>query len=194
MTAPVLDVAGALARHGWRHYGETLTQLQHAVQCAALARRDRADDELVLAALLHDIGHLPVPPGSAPAAGSEDAEHHHGGHGARILAPFLPPRVTWLVEHHVIAKRYLCTVDGRYRECLSPASRRSLEAQGGRLSPEHIAALETHPWFVDAVRLRRWDDAAKDPDAPTPPLAVYRALLERHFGPQSWPEAAGITR
>jgi [1-hydroxy-2-(trimethylamino)ethyl]phosphonate dioxygenase len=182
-----LDVVALLAEAGLRAYGESVTQLSHALQCGALARRDRADDEVVVAALLHDVGHLVERDEDRP-------ERHHGTGGAALVKPFVPARVAWLIEHHVIAKRYLCTVDPRYVEQLSPASRRSYAAQGARLGPEEQLGLETLPWFADAVRLRRWDDAAKVPGAASPPLIAYAPLLERHFGPQPWTAMAGIDR
>jgi len=176
MTA--VDVVGLFDAHGHQRYGETVTQLQHALQCAAMARRNRADDELVMAALLHDVGHLFM--------ASEDAETlHHGHRGASLLAPFVPPRVAWLIEYHVVAKRYLCTVDPRYMARLSTMSFHSLTLQGAALPIEQRLALETHRWFADAVRIRRWDDEAKSPDAVTPPLDDYRPLLERWLGPQA---------
>jgi hypothetical protein len=108
------------------------------------------------------------------------------GAGAALIRPFVPARIAWLVEHHVIAKRYLCSVDPRYVEQLSPVSQRSYAAQGARLDLEEQLALETQPWFADAVRVRRWDDAGKVPAAIYPPLVEYRPLLERYFGPQGW--------
>jgi gamma-butyrobetaine dioxygenase len=153
----VVDVVGLFAAGGGARYGESVTQLEHALQCAALARQARADDEVVLAALLHDVGHLAARTPEGPAG-------HHGHQGAGLLQPCVPPRVAWLIEHHVVAKRYLCTVDPRDAERLSPAS----------------------------VRIRRWDDAAKIAGAVCPPLAAYRPLIERWLGPQSWPAAAGI--
>lgn len=162
-----------------------MTQLEHALQCAALARRERADDEVVLAALLHDVGHLATRAAETPGG-------HHGHEGAGVLRPWVPERVAWLVEHHVVAKRYLCTVDPRYAERLSPASVRSLAAQGAALALDERLELETRPWFADAVRIRRWDDAAKVPGAVCAPLAAYRPLLERWLGPQSWAPAPGI--
>ncbi len=182
-----LDLVSLFAEAGRRAYGESVTQLAHALQCAALAHHDRADDEVVVAALLHDIGHL-------VEAEEDRREHHHGSGGAALVRPFVPPRIAWLIEHHVIAKRYLCTVDARYVDQLSPASRRSYAAQGARLEPEEQLGLETRPWFVDAVRLRRWDDAAKVPGAACPPLMAYATLLERRFGPQAWAAGAGIDR
>jgi predicted HD phosphohydrolase len=173
-----VDVFSLLATGGRRTYGESVTQLEHALQCAALARRHRADDELVVAALLHDIGHLSV---TAPDVETQ----HHGHHAAELLRPFVPRRVAWLVEHHVIAKRYLWTVDPRYGARLSAMSVASLALQGGALPLAERLALETQPWFADAVRIRRWDDEAKTPGAAVPPLDDYRPLLERWLGPQS---------
>jgi predicted HD phosphohydrolase len=179
-----LGVARVLLAQGVRRQGETVTQLEHALQCAALARRDRAADEVVLAALLHDIGHLTLG-GSESSAPGEGPQRHHGRWGALLVRPFVPNRVAWLIEHHVAAKRYLCTVDRRYADRLSPASARSLIAQGGPLSLGERLRLETEPWLADALRLRRWDDEAHDPAAESPPLAEYLTLLERYFGPQS---------
>jgi gamma-butyrobetaine dioxygenase len=179
-----LAVARVLLSHGVRRYPEAVTQLEHALQCAALARRDRAADELVLAALLHDIGHL-TPGASQFVAAAEEPNRHHGQWGALLVRPFVPARVAWLIEHHVVAKRYLCTVDRGYADRLSPASARSLVAQGGPLSLSERLRLEAQPWFADAVRLRYWDDEANDPAATPPPLTDYLPLLERHFGPQS---------
>src|ERR671937_143250 len=102
-----LAVARVLLSHGVRRYPKAVTQLEHALQCAALARRERADDEVVLAALLHDIGHLVARAPDGPAG-------HHGHEGADLLRPWVPERVAWLVEHHVVAKRYLCTVNPSY--------------------------------------------------------------------------------
>ena len=187
MSVTGLDVVGLFAESGRRAYGEQVTQLQHALQCASHARRDRADDEVVLAALLHDLGHLVTAESDTPA-------HHHGSAAAGLLRPHVSPRVAWLVEHHVIAKRYLVTMDPRYGATLSPASRRSLVAQGEGLAPDEVARLERHAWFGDAVRLRRWDDAAKDPGAQCDPLIVHRSLLESCFGPQPWMGASGIDR
>jgi len=174
-----MDVVRLFRQAGHRHDGEAISPLGHALQCAALARQDRADDEVVLAAPLHDIGHL------APCA-IESPYAHHGTCGAALLRPSVPERVAWLVEHHVIAKRYLCTVNPRYTGRLSPASVRSLAAQGAVLDLEQRLALETQPWFGDALRIRHWDDEAKVVDAVTPPLVAYRPLIERWLGPQSW--------
>jgi predicted HD phosphohydrolase len=182
-----MDIVDLLQRAAGRHY-DGVSQLDHALQCALLARRDRADDEVVLAALLHDIGHLagrdawPVSSGAG-----EDPVHHHGLEGAQLVRAFVPARVAWLIANHVVAKRYLCSVDARYELRLSPVSRRSLAAQGGALGWDERLGLEVHPWFADALRIRRWDDMAKVPEAMVPGLADYVPLLERYFGAQSVP-------
>jgi len=180
-----MDVVTLFAAQGSARYGETVTQLEHALQCAALARRARADDEVVLAALLHDVGHL-------VSRAPERPSGHHGHEGSALLRPWVSARVAWLVEHHVVAKRYLCTVDPRYAERLSPASVHSLGVQGATLELEERLALEIRPWFADAVRIRRWDDEAKVAGACVPPLIAYRPLLERWLGSQSWCVSPGI--
>ena len=174
-----LDVTALLLTRGDAHYGEAVTQRDHALQCAALASRAGADDELVLAALLHDLAHLALP------EGRDAPERHHGHEGATIVRPFVPARVAWLIEHHVVAKRYLCAVDPSYAARLSAASVDSLRAQGGPLGKTELTALEAHPWFEDALRLRRWDEEAKDRDARVAPLASWVLLLEQYFGPQT---------
>jgi gamma-butyrobetaine dioxygenase len=178
------DIITLYAERGWRRYDEAVSEEAHARQCAALAVAAGADDELVAAALLHDIGHLLDSPGDRGAglpASPDTVEFHHGARGAALLRWRLRGRVAWLVEHHVIAKRYLCAVEPAYAARLSRASRRSLAAQGGPLPVAACRGLEAHPWFADAVRLRRWDDLAKDPAADVPPFDAYAPLLERQL-------------
>ncbi len=175
-----LNITGLLVKRGAARRGdERVSGLDHALQCGALARAARADDEVVLAALLHDVGHL-------ISDAEESCLTHHGTWAARFLRPFVPARVAWLVEHHVIAKRYLCTVDLAYAESLSPASLRSWLIQGGALDRATRVDLERQPWLSDALAVRRWDDAAKDPGAIVPPLSAYRAALQACFGRQAW--------
>ncbi|HVJ53963.1 MAG TPA: HD domain-containing protein [Aliidongia sp.] len=157
--------------------GEAVTQQAHALQCAALAEAEGAGEPLVLAALLHDIGHLVHDAGEDVAARGIDARHE--AIGAVRLARHFGPAVVEPVRLHVPAKRYLCATDAAYYDALSPASKRSLALQGGPFTASEAAEFEVRPHARDAVRLRRWDDLAKVPDAPTKGLGAYRALMLR---------------
>jgi phosphonate degradation associated HDIG domain protein len=159
------------------YFGESVTQLEHALQSAALAERDEASDTLVVAALLHDIGHL-------VAGGSEDIAEHgvdarHEDAGDRWLAEFFGPAVTEPIRLHVVAKRYLCAVEPGYAQSLSAASQISLALQGGAMTADEVRQFANAPWAADAARLRRWDDAAKVPGLSVPALSHYRGRLER---------------
>jgi gamma-butyrobetaine dioxygenase len=144
---------------GLPYGGEPVDQRQHALQAAALAQDERADDELVLAALLHDIGRAKAVAKRYPGSG-------HDAAGEKFCREILGARVGWLVGSHAEAKRYLVTTEPEYAALLTPASVSSLETQGGRMTPDEVRSFEAHPWWPDAVRLRRWDDGAKDPSAP----------------------------
>jgi phosphonate degradation associated HDIG domain protein len=157
------------------YLGENVSQREHAQQAANLAVRDHASDALIAAALLHDIGHLI---GSEyPAEHGVDGRHEEAGYS--WLAGVFGPAVSEPVRLHVAAKRYLCTTDPSYLNALSPASRRSLELQGGLFSGEEIGAFESIRWSAEAVRLRRWDDGAKIPGLLVPGVADYVGLLNR---------------
>lgn len=164
------------ATRGSARYDEDVTQLEHALQAAALARDDAAPPELVAAALLHDVGHLLLDEhAERPAFLDGDAEHERAG--ARFLARWLPAAVTGPVALHVVAKRYLVATDAAYAEVLSAASRRSLAVQGGPLDATGIAAFRASPWAEAALRLRRWDDAAKVAGRAVPPLEHFGDLV-----------------
>lgn len=166
------EILNLFATRGDSQYGgERVTQREHALQCAALAEREQASPALVVAALLHDVGHLlhelPV---DAPDNGINDRHEHSA---AAFLRGRFPASVTEPVRLHVAAKRYLSTVEAGYRQRLSPPSVVSLDLQGGPMSPQELVAFTANPHADDAVRLRRWDDAAKVPELPTPPLSHF---------------------
>ena len=147
---------------------ESVDEWDHAMQSAARALDDGADDELVLAAALHDIGHSPLLGGP----GVDD----HTGLAREWITPRFGERVGWLAGAHVAAKRHLAAVDPAYAAALSPTSVTSLAEQGGaRVDP----AFAAHPWCEDALRLRRYDDAAKEPDAAGAPADVVLDLARR---------------
>ena len=135
---------------GDEHFGEDVSQVAHALQSAALARRDGATDELVAAALLHDVGHLVADACSAGWRRDVDVDAHDAV-GARVLAPLFGARVAGPVALHVTAKRWRCAVDPGYLDALSATSRATLLTQGGPLDPDARTRFEAHPGFRDAV-------------------------------------------
>ena len=156
--------------------GEQVTQQQHALQTAHAAEKDGASNTLIAAAILHDYGHLVHDlPQELVARGIDDK---HEELVAALLEPYFVSAVTEPARLHVPAKRYLCAVEPSYFNKLSPVSVRSLELQGGPLTQTEVKAFETLPHYADAVRLRRYDEMGKDPDATTPDLAHYRSYLE----------------
>ncbi len=155
-----------------RRYGlSAVSQLQHALQAAAQAEADRCTPATVLAALLHDVGHLIHDLGEEPAARGIDDVHEE--RGARWLGERFGPAVVEPVRLHVAAKRYLCATEADYFGKLSPDSVRSLELQGGPMSADEVEAFRKLPYSAEAVRLRRYDEAAKDPRAATPDFDHY---------------------
>ena len=149
----VLDEVGALLRSLRGVWDEdAIDELEHALQAAARAREDSADDELMVAAALHDVAHSPQFGDVAP--------QHHDRIAREWLTPRFGDRVGWLAGAHVAAKRYLVATDPDYVTTLSDVSVDSMHHQGGAyVDPAFI----DHPWWPDALRLRRYDDAAKDP-------------------------------
>jgi phosphonate degradation associated HDIG domain protein len=159
-----------------RMYDEVVTELDHALQAAALATADGAPDHLVAAALLHDVGHL-VADDNVTLDDELTADFHHERVGARYLTRWFGPDVTAPVALHVAAKRYLCAVEAGYLAGLSPSSMRSLELQGGPMSPAEVDAFEHLPHHVEATLVRRWDDRAKIGGLDLGVLAHHRSLL-----------------
>lgn len=168
MSADTLgEIAAALAAVASLPYDdEPVDQLQHALQCAALARADGADRDVVVAALLHDIGRSPVVLADLRVSAGD-----HGELAERWLAPRVGARVAWLTCQHVAAKRYLRAVEPDYP--LTVASVRSLERQGGRMTEAEIVSFREHPSWREAVGLRRWDDLGKEAGREVPGLQSY---------------------
>lgn len=165
----VADVTGLYERWGADPYDEEVAQIDHARQTAARAVAAGAPDTLVVAALLHDIGHLLALRGDPPAP--------HEQVGPTFLAGLFPAAVTGPVALHVAAKRYLCAVEPAYASVLSAGSVRSLARQGGPMSPVEAATFEAAPGWRDAVALRRWDDAGKVDGASVAAFDSYLPVL-----------------
>jgi len=177
--SPNLDsILDILAQRGDEQYGnEAVSQLQHALQCAALAEEAGQTPGLIVASLLHDLGHLVHDLGeSAADRGINDR------HECRVI-PFLrhlfDKAVTEPIRLHVDAKRYLCATDGSYWASLSPASKQSLELQGGIFSDLEAQEFVEQPYAQDAVQLRIWDDKAKVADLTTPDLDHFLPMMQR---------------
>jgi phosphonate degradation associated HDIG domain protein len=170
------DIALLFARHGASQYsGEPVTQLEHALQTAHLAEQSGADDALVTACLLHDLGHLLSDHGrgadDTPTLRGIDDTHQY------LALPFLrglfPGAVLDAIKLHVDAKRYLCHANPAYFARLSDDSKRSLALQGGVFDAAQAAAFLAQGGARDAVMLRQWDDLAKQADLGTPSLAHF---------------------
>ncbi|MDF3837197.1 HD domain-containing protein [Cupriavidus basilensis] len=159
--------------HGTAFYGgEAITQTEHALQCAQLAEQAGDPESLVVASLLHDLGHLVM-------AEDSSTDMRHQEVGADLLAVGFGPDVTEPVRLHVAAKRYLCATDPAYHATLSPASQHSLVLQGGPCDAAQAEAFIARAHGPAAVRLRRYDDLAKVVGLATPPLAHYLPMVAR---------------
>ena len=171
-----LSTAGQVEYHE-----ERVSQLEHALQAAHLARQDRGTDEEVIAALLHDIGHIwPVVGRQMTSVGVIS----HDAIGAQVLIDLgFPHAVAEIVSGHVAAKRYLVATDDDYAAQLSDASVESLRLQGGPMSPQELEDFTQSPNWQSKVRVRIWDDRAKTPEARVPGLESYRELLTSHLSP-----------
>jgi predicted HD phosphohydrolase len=176
MTVVEETIAACESMVGLPYDGEPVDQLEHALQSAYRASVEHGgDDGFVVACLLHDIARAPAVAGMA----FDDPAEHHGAAGSRWLTPRFGPRVAWLAEQHVAAKRYLVATDPAYAAVLSPVSERTLITQGGPMSPAEVAAFEAAPDHRLAIELRRIDDQAKVAVLNVPGLDAYRERLAR---------------
>jgi phosphonate degradation associated HDIG domain protein len=171
------EIAQAFVARGGDAYGENVSQLDHALQCAHLAREEGAEQPLIAAALLHDYGHLFEGRGDVAEREGRDARHEL--HGARALRRWFGPEVVGPIALHVLAKRYLCASEPGFAEALSPASVLSLKLQGGPLTVVQCRRFQRSRFSAEAIRLRRWDDAGKIPGAVVPDLDSYWPMLRQ---------------
>ncbi len=171
------EIIALLTTKGEQQYGgESVSQLEHALQCASLAEAAGQSPELIVASLLHDLGHL-LPESEA----NQDAGHNfndcHEYRAIPYLGQLFSVAVTEPIRLHVEAKKYLCAVDSSYWETLSPASKQSLQWQGGVFSEAEAKAFIAQPFAQQAVQLRQWDDRAKVIGLSTPDLAHFVPFL-----------------
>ena len=178
MSLKLADIEKLFRDHGHIAYsGEGVTQLEHALQAAQRAEHDGAPDELVTAALLHDLGHLLNLQGETPTARGIDDQHQY--FAIPFIRALFTPAVVEAIRLHVDAKRALCSLEPDYYEALSEDSKRSLTLQGGIFSHEETEKFLAKPFAENAVKVRRWDDLAKVPGETTPPLEHYLEIALR---------------
>ena len=170
-----LELLEKAAAHSYG--GEPVSQLAHALQCAHQAEQEQAADELVAAALLHDLGHMLHDLGED--ATQQDIDDKHEVRALHLLRRAFGGAVLEPIRLHVDAKRYLCQVDTAYYDTLTPASKASLALQGGPFSAEQARRFIAQPQAPEAARLRVWDDHAKTPGVATPLLEHYAEVMRR---------------
>jgi len=175
------EVMACYRERGHRDYGESVTELQHALQCATFARSAGESSVVVAACLLHDFGHLCHDLGEKIAEEGVDARHENIG--ANALGHLFVDEITAAARLHVAAKRYLCWRERSYYEVLSEASRQSLALQGGPMSEEEAREFEREPFHDTAVRVRRYDEMGKVAGMQTPDLESFRPLLATFLRP-----------
>ncbi len=155
------------------YFGENVTQLEHALQMFQLAKEANADEELAVAAFLHDIGHLlPVHKNKL------GAEHHDFDGAAWLHKQGFSRRVVAITAQHVNAKRYLCFKNPEYYSKLSEASKQTLELQGGKMTEKQALSFEKQPHFDEIIQVRLWDEEAKIVDAKMPDLAEVLDVID----------------
>jgi phosphonate degradation associated HDIG domain protein len=176
------EVFALYEKHGDEDYiGEPVSQLEHMSQAAQLAKEEGYDDEVILAAFFHDLGHLCAADGTAESMdGFGNVDHEKLG-AQYLLSKGFSNRVAALVESHVVAKRYLTFKYPDYYQQLSPASRATLEFQGGMMSPAEAAEFEKNPDKELIIRFRYWDDKAKETNIPVDNISFLKSLAATHL-------------
>jgi phosphonate degradation associated HDIG domain protein len=173
----VAHLSDIFGHSGAQEYlGEPVTVAQHMLQGASLADHQGQSKMVIVAALLHDVGHFTSDFGSFSMDDTHDRQHEV--FGAKVLAPFFPEKVTQCVRHHVSAKRYLCATRAEYFSQLSAASVHSLQLQGGPMNAEEVAQFETNPHLQDIIQVRLLDDGGKVAGVQTHNFAYFENVLQ----------------
>ncbi|UWQ11038.1 HD domain-containing protein [Aliiroseovarius crassostreae] len=181
----VAFIGGIFERRGGEEYlGEPVTMAEHMLQGATIAEQNGQSEEIIVGALLHDIGHFTSEFGTYHPDDTED--RHHEDAGAEVLERFFPSVITDCVRYHVAAKRYLCATKPEYFKRLSPASAHTLELQGGPMSEEEVAEFAANPNLKEIIAVRYLDEAGKRDDMETPDYwhfaPMVQRMVDRHCG------------
>ncbi|MBL0884585.1 MAG: HDIG domain-containing protein [Chitinophagaceae bacterium] len=178
----IKEIITLYQQYGKENYiGESVSQIEHMCQCAQLAEKQGFDDDIILAAFFHDIGHLCEHITDVYFMQDFGVIDHEEVGYQYLLKKGFSQKIAYLVKSHVQAKRYLTYKDSLYYSSLSPASKQTLEYQGGPMSLEEATLFETDPLFDIYIQLRKWDDQAKQIDIPLPTLDKYEQLMENHL-------------
>ena len=164
-------------RGGEEYLGEPVTMAEHMLQGATIAEQNGQSEEVIVSALLHDIGHFTSEFGTYHPDDTED--RHHEEAGAAVLAEFFPTVITDCVRYHVAAKRYLCATKPAYFNRLSAASVHTLELQGGPMDAEEVAEFEQNPNLDHIIAVRYLDEAGKRADMETPDYWHFAPMVQR---------------
>jgi phosphonate degradation associated HDIG domain protein len=176
------EIMNLFEKYGDEDYdGEPVSQASHMIQCAMLAMNKGEDTELILGAFLHDLGHLLKHRQQTEAMGNYGVVNHEGIGANYLRAKGFSERICAVVEKHVDAKRYLVATEPGYKEKLSEASLKTLEYQGGPMDKEEATAFKQQPFFHDIIKVRLWDEQAKDTKAATLPLDHFMQLIREHL-------------
>lgn len=174
------EIAKLFAAHGSSDYiGEAISQLEHAIQAAEAAEEEHCPDFVVIAALLHDIGHLLGLQGESERMGVFGVMSHEKIASEYLLKAGFDPRVCELILNHVNAKRYLVAKYPEYHANLSEASKNTLIYQGGAMNEAEMKAFESNPLFEYILKMRGFDEAAKVKDKKIKPLEYYYPMMEK---------------
>lgn len=169
-----------MKERGQENYEEDVSQYQHSLQTAFLAKKSGANAALQTAALLHDMGHM-LAEDELGEINPTLKDDYHEDKGASFLSEFFPNEVTEPIRLHVEAKRYMCSIDEAYFEGLSEASQKSFHLQGGKMSRVEIQDFEANPYYQSGITLRKWDDEAKLVGLKIPEIEAYEEVVEKSF-------------
>jgi 2-amino-1-hydroxyethylphosphonate dioxygenase (glycine-forming) len=166
---------------GSEYSGEKVSQLEHMIQAAQLAEENECDDEVILAAFLHDIGHIVEEANGENEMDSFGLKDHETIGAKYLSEKGFSQKIIKLVASHVAAKRYLTLKDPDYYNQLSEASKKTLEFQGGLMSVEEAVSFEKDPLFNEIILMRRWDEQAKVQNKPLPDMHRYKSMIIDHL-------------